>query len=165
MNHGDTALINIQISINANVTSHAIIFLNNYDDLSVFACCCCCLFVCLFVCSFFSFWQACPFWISLLVQHLSNMLNLYIPEVMKTGSANLNFLCNFSQLPLSNISLFTVLFTAYAGFFRFFLACFLVRDMFSSGCRINYPPPPRPTRPVPPLCFLFGGGILNGKRL
>ena len=23
----------------------------------------------------------------------------YIPEVMKTGSANLNFLCNFSQLP------------------------------------------------------------------
>ena len=23
---------------------------------------------------------------------------LYIPEVMKTGSANLNFLCNFSQL-------------------------------------------------------------------
>ena len=39
---------------------------------------------------------------------------------MKTGSANLNFLCNFSQLPLSNISLFTVLFTAYAGFFSFF---------------------------------------------
>ena len=47
-------------------------------------------------------------------------LFLYIPEVMKTGSANLNFLCNFSQLPLSNISLFTVLFTAYAGFFHFF---------------------------------------------
>ena len=43
-----------------------------------------------------------------------------IPEVMKTGSANLNFLCNFSQLSLSNISLFTVLFTAYVGFFRFF---------------------------------------------
>ena len=41
---------------------------------------------------------------------------------MKTGSANLNFLCNFSQLPLSNISLFTVLFTAYAGFFRFFFS-------------------------------------------
>ena len=38
---------------------------------------------------------------------------------MKTGSANLNFLCNFSQLSLSNISLFTVLFTAYVGFFRF----------------------------------------------
>ena len=70
---------------------------------------------------------------------------------MKTGSANLNFLCNFSQLPLSNISLFTVLFTAYAGFFRFFLACFLVRDMFSSGCKINYPPPPLPLSLSSPL--------------
>ena len=30
---------------------------------------------------------------------------LFIPEVMKTGSANLNFLRNFSQLSLSNISL------------------------------------------------------------
>ncbi len=78
---------------------------------------------------------------------------------MKTGSANLNFLCNFSQLPLSNISLFTVLFTAYAGFFRFFLACFLVRDMFSSGCRINYPPPPAPYPPRPaPMLFVWGGG-------
>ena len=38
---------------------------------------------------------------------------------MKTRSANLNFLCNFSQLSLSNISLFTVLFTAYVSFFRF----------------------------------------------
>ena len=87
---------------------------------------------------------------------------------MKTGSANLYFLCNFSQLPLSNISLFTVLFTAYAGFFRFFfLACFLVRDMFSSGCRINYPPPPR-ALPAPSRPYAFclgGGGILNGKRL
>ena len=43
------------------------------------------------------------------------------PEVKKTGSANPNFLCNFSQLPLSNISLFTVLFTADVGFFSFFL--------------------------------------------
>ena len=83
-----------------------------------------------------------------------------IPEVMKTGSASLNFLCNFSQLPLSNISLFTVLFTAYAGFFSFFLACFLVRDMFSSGCRINYPPPPAPypPRPAPMLFVGVGGG-------
>ena len=47
-------------------------------------------------------------------------LTACIPEVMKTGSANLNFLRNFSQLSLSNISLFTVLFTAYVGFFRFF---------------------------------------------
>ena len=71
-----------------------------------------------------------------------HLMHLYIPEVMKTGSANLKFLCNFSQLSLSNISLFTVLFTAYVGFFVF-LACFLVRDMFSSGCRINYPPSSR----------------------
>ena len=44
-----------------------------------------------------------------------------IPAVMKTGSGvNLNFLCNFSQLLLSNISLFTVLFTADVGcFFSF----------------------------------------------
>ena len=42
----------------------------------------------------------------------------YIPEVMKTGSGvNLNFLSNFSQLLLSNISLFTVFFTADVGFF------------------------------------------------
>ena len=33
------------------------------------------------------------------------------------GSANVNFLSNFSQLPLSNISLFTVLFTADVCFF------------------------------------------------
>ena len=39
---------------------------------------------------------------------------------------------------MSNISLFTVLFTADVGFFSFFLACFLVRDLFSSGCRNNY---------------------------
>ena len=78
---------------------------------------------------------------------------------MKTGSANLNFLCNFSQLSLSNISLFTVLFTAYVGFFVF-LACFLVRDMFSSGCRINYPPPTPPALPAPsrPYAFCWGWG-------
>ena len=46
--------------------------------------------------------------------------SLLLPGVMKTGSANLNFLCNFSQLPLSNISLFTMLLTADVGFFRFF---------------------------------------------
>ena len=39
---------------------------------------------------------------------------------MKTGLANLNFLCNFSQLLQSNISLLIVLFTAYVGVFRFF---------------------------------------------
>ena len=80
---------------------------------------------------------------------------------MKTGSANLNFLCNFSQLSLSNISLFTVLFTAYVGFFVF-LACFLVRDMFSSGCRINYPPPGALPAPSRPYAFCWGGG---GKSL
>ena len=53
---------------------------------------------------------------------------------MKTGLANLDFLRNFSQLPLSNISLFTVLFTADVAFF----ACFLVSDLSRSGCRHNY---------------------------
>ena len=56
---------------------------------------------------------------------------------MKTGSANLNFSCNFSQRALSNISLFTVLFTADVEIVCF-LGCFLVRDLFSSGCRNNY---------------------------
>ena len=46
--------------------------------------------------------------------------NTNIPEVMKTGSANLIFSCNFSQLPLSNIILFTALFTADVGFFGLF---------------------------------------------
>ena len=69
------------------------------------------------------------------------LLLTYISEVMKTGSANLNFLrCDSSQLPLSNVSLFTVLFTANVGFFLLFLACFLVRDLFSCGCRQIYPP-------------------------
>ena len=45
---------------------------------------------------------------------------IFIPGVMKTGSANLNFLFNFSQRPLSKFSLFTVLFTADVDFFRFF---------------------------------------------
>ena len=64
----------------------------------------------------------------------------------------LNFLCNFSQRPLSNITsaCLPLMFTADVGFFRFFLACFLVRDLFSSGCRYNYfPSPPYPTRPAP----------------
>ena len=53
---------------------------------------------------------------------------------MKTGSVNLNFLCNFSQLPLSNISLFTVLLTADVGFFGCFPApplCFCPYPQFS----------------------------------
>ena len=36
---------------------------------------------------------------------------------MKTGFGKLNFLCNFSQLLMSNISLSTVLFMADFGFF------------------------------------------------
>ena len=80
---------------------------------------------------------------------------------MKTRlGVNLNFLCNFSQLLLSNISLFTVLFTADVGFFSF-LTCFLVRDLFSSGRRHNPRPPPPPTSPVPPLCFLSLPTILS----
>ena len=52
--------------------------------------------------------------------------SLNIPEVMKTGLPNLTFLCNFLQLLPSNISLFTVLFTADFGFFLFFLFFFLL---------------------------------------
>ena len=64
-------------------------------------------------------------------------LNLNIPGVMKTGSANLTFCVTFHNFSsLSNISLFTVLFTADVGFFR----CFLVRDLCRSGCTRNYHP-------------------------
>ena len=44
---------------------------------------------------------------------------------MKTGSANLIFLSSLSQLPLSNVSLFTVLLTADVGFFLFLLVFWL----------------------------------------
>ena len=75
---------------------------------------------------------------------------IYIPEVMKTGSANLNFLCNFSRLSLSNISLFTVLFTAYVGFFRFFSLLsgkgYVFKWMYNSMPFVR-------------------GGILNGRSL
>ena len=55
-----------------------------------------------------------------------------------------NFSCNFSQLPLSNISLFTVLLIAdlffvslflFFVFVFFFLCCFLVKDLCRNGCR------------------------------
>ena len=58
-------------------------------------------------------------------------MHVCLPGVLKTGSANLNFF----QLFLSNIRLFTVLFTAGVGFF---FACVLVRDLCRSGRRHNY---------------------------
>ena len=64
-----------------------------------------------------------------------------------------NFLCNFSQLLLSNISLFTVLYTADFGFFGFFFCCFLVRDLCTNRCRHNYHPPPPP--PILPCSYVF----------
>ena len=86
-----------------------------------------------------------------------------IPGVVKIGSANLNFLCNFSQLPLSNISLFTVLFTAYVGFFRVFELAFWLGICFQVDVEIITAPPPhaRLTRPVPSLCFLSLPTILS----
>ena len=74
------------------------------------------------------------------------------PRIFRLG--NLNFLCNFSQLPLCSICLFTVLFRADVDFF-IFLACSLVRDLFSSGCRNNYPPPSSPTCPVLSHTYVF----------
>ena len=53
-------------------------------------------------------------------------------------------LWNFSQLSLSNFSLFTVLFTADVVLFISsfsIVACFLVRDLFRSGCRHSYHAP------------------------
>ena len=87
-----------------------------------------------------------------------SLWSINIPEVMKTGSANLNFLCDFLQLPLSNISLFTVFFTAYVCFFRFFFKlAFWLGICFQVDVEIITPPPPPPCatcRVRPPLCFL-----------
>ena len=66
--------------------------------------------------------RAAAYQISRYVSYIIKMNStINIPEVMKTGLANLNILCNFSQFPLSNFSLLTVFFTAYVDFFRFFL--------------------------------------------
>ena len=74
----------------------------------------------------------------------------YIPGVMKTGSANLNFLCNFSQLPQCLILACLLCSLRLLSVFFVFIGYFLVRDLFSSGCRYNYfPSPPYPTRPAP----------------
>ena len=72
-----------------------------------------------------------------------------MPGVMKTGSGvNLNFLCNFSQLLLSNISLFTVLFTAEVGFFGCCYLAFRLGICFQVDLDIITPlPPPAPSRP------------------
>ena len=94
----------------------------------------------------------------------------YIPGVMKTGSANLNFWCNFSQLPLSNISLFAVLFTAYVGFFRVFLLAFWEGICFQVDVELITPLPSPRAFPAPsrPYAFCWGRGgreILNGRNL
>ena len=76
---------------------------------------------------------------------------IFNPEVMKTGSGNQTSCRTFHNFScLTNISLFTVLFTADVGFF-FSFCCFLVRDLCRSGCRHDYHPPP--SHPAPPLCF------------
>ena len=52
----------------------------------------------------------------------------YIPEVMKTGSANLNFLCNFHNFPCLILVCSRCCSRLISGFF----ACFLIRDL--CGC-------------------------------
>ena len=54
-----------------------------------------------------------------------NTRKVYIPEVMKP-----NFLCNFSQLLLPNVILFTLSFTADVGFLpAFWLWIFVQLDV------------------------------------
>ena len=69
-------------------------------------------------------------------------MHVCLPGVLKTGSANLNFF----QLFLSNIRLFTVLFTAGVGFF---LLVFWLGICVEVDVDIITTPP----RPVPSLCF------------
>ena len=68
---------------------------------------------------------------------------------MKTGLPNLTFLCNFLQLLLSNISLFTVLFTNDFGVFLIFFAAFWLGICIEMEVEIITTPSPYPT---PPLC-------------
>ena len=51
---------------------------------------------------------------------LNHAISIYLPGVLKTGLVNLNLFSNFSRLLLSNISLFTVLFTAHVRVFIVF---------------------------------------------
>ena len=55
------------------------------------------------------------------VTNVFYITQIYIPPVMKTGSANLIFLSSLSQLPLSNVCLFT----ADVRVFLFFLVFWL----------------------------------------
>ena len=88
----------------------------------------------------------------MLTKKIISFTFICIPEDMKTGSANLNFLCNFSQLACLILACLLCCSRLMSVFLGFFLACFLVRDMFSSGCRNNSPPPaPYPPRPAPML--------------
>ena len=72
---------------------------------------------------------------------------------MKTGLPNLTFLCNFLQLLMSNISLFTVLFTAdFVYLFIFIFLNFLLLSGLEVEIITTPPHPATPPRPAP-MCL------------
>ena len=79
---------------------------------------------------------------------LLSRYEIYIPKAMKTGSANINFLCDILQLPM----LFTVLFTADVGFvFLFFLFLLALWLGICVEVDVDIATTTRPNAPA--LCF------------
>ena len=93
---------------------------------------------------------------------LTFVIYIYL-KLWKPGRQTLTFCATFHNFPCLILAWLLCCSRLMPVFFVFFLACFLVRDMFSSGCRINYPPPPPAPYPSRSAPMLFVGGGWGGN--